>query len=138
MSTEESRDDPSWLKTLQTLVDPQQLELVLLIQAIASFAFNRGDTQREHLPEEMGRSFGQFVLAGCSSLPHCRQYSPTVAGDLEIAPALGSLNELVGSPTRKCEVGVAVDQAWNGQPATSVDLFRAMVFVREIFLRANP
>src|SRR5689334_7574959 len=113
MSTEESGNYPCWLRTLQTLVDTQELELVLFIQAIATLAFNGGDTKSEHLAEETARSFGQFVLAGRSSLPHCGEYSSAVLGDLEIGPALCSLNELVGSPTGKCEVGVAIDQPRN-------------------------
>ncbi len=113
MRAEKRRHQAHRLFVGQPAIHPEQLQLGIGVESVAALALNRGDAEREHLPEKARGSLQQICLGGRPGLPHGGHYATAIARDLQIAPAAKTLLEIVGSPAGKGEMGVAVYQARN-------------------------
>src|SRR5207248_5467198 len=99
----------------------QQLQLVVHGQAVAALALDRRDAEAQHVGEEVARALEQVVFADGAGEADGAGDAAAAGGDVGVGGAAAALGELVGPPAGERQVGVAVDQAGDDEPAAGVD-----------------
>jgi hypothetical protein len=138
VGAEEGRDDTGGSFLAQPVIDPEQPEFGLDVEAIAALAFDRGDAQRHHPFEEAASPIEQCVLGHRAGLGNGGHDAAAPARDIEVTAPLNSLLELLGPPAAEGEVGMAVDQTGNDQGTISVPALPGGVVGRQGLFRSDP
>jgi hypothetical protein len=135
---EERRDDADGPRFGELAVHRELLQLLFQREAVAALALDGRDPEREHLVQEEAGSPVQILLARGPGRSYGGEDSAAGLGDLEVGAAEDALLELAGPPAGKGEVGVAVDEAGDHEPAVGVEALIGRVLEREGVLGAEP
>ena len=106
---------------LQPAVDPQLLQLVFQIQAVAALGLDGGDAQVEHLVQEGHGFLKERILTGRAGLTHRVQNAAAGPQDIEIPGAAQFEGDLSLPVAAENHVGMAVDEAGRDQASAGVD-----------------
>jgi hypothetical protein len=135
---EKCRHDANGSRLGEATVDRELLQLFLQREAISALAFDGRDAEGQHLVQEEAGALVEILLARRPGRPDGGEDPAAGLGDLQVGAAEDPLLELAGAPAGEGEVGVAVDEAGNDEPASGVQALVRPVLEREVGLGPEP
>ena len=135
---EERRDDALGAGLPELPIQLEQRELVLQGEAVTGLGLNGGDTEPRHTGEMALAAPPEFLPGGGAGLRHRGPDAPAPGRDLEVALAPDPGLELIGAPAAEREVGVAVHEPGDHEPAPGGVAFLAGEHRGEFRRRPHP